>query len=328
MLPAIVHADHAERMLRGISLAGADFGEGQLPGRHGKDYVYPDAKYASGYSSPAYFRNKGMTVFRLPFRWERLQPERNKPFSAAELERLQTTVSDLRALGAKVILDPHNYARYQNELIGSAAVPIADFADFWSRLATVYQADQDVSFGLMNEPHDMPSEQWRDAANAAIVAIRKTGAKNLILVPGNGWSGAHSWTQNWYGTPNAELMLTIEDSADNLAFEVHQYLDEDSSGRADVCVSEQIGAERMQAFTAWAKQHKKRAFLGEFNGGANAKCEAATMHLLNFVESNPDVFLGWAWWAAGPWWGNSPRILEPEAGVDAPQMRWLEPRLR
>ena len=115
-----------------------------------------------------------MTVFRLPFRWERLQPERNKPFAAAELERLQTTVSDLRALGATVILDPHNYARYQNELIGSAAVPIADFADFWGRLATLYKADQDVSFGLMNEPHDMPSEQWRDAANAATVSARPT----------------------------------------------------------------------------------------------------------------------------------------------------------
>ena len=326
--PAVPEIIHAGAMLRGISLAGADFGEGQLPGSHGKDYVYPDAKYANGYASPAYFRHKGMTVFRLPFRWERLQPERNKPFAAAELERLQTTVSDLRALGATVILDPHNYARYQNELIGSAAVPIADFADFWGRLATLYKADQDVSFGLMNEPHDMPSEQWRDAANAAIVAIRKTGAKNLILVPGNGWSGAHSWTQNWYGTPNAELMLTIDDPANNFAFEVHQYLDEDSSGRADVCVSEQIGVERMAAFTDWAKQHKKRAFLGEFNAGANPRCEAATQRLLNFVESNPDVFLGWAWWAGGPWWGSSLRILEPKAGQDAPQMRWLEPRLR
>ena len=25
----------------------------------------------------------------------------------------------------------------------------------------------------------------------------------LILVPGNGWTGAHSWTQNWYGSSNA-----------------------------------------------------------------------------------------------------------------------------
>jgi hypothetical protein len=32
--------------------------------------------------------------------------------------------------------------------------------------------------------------------------------------------------------------------------------------------------------------------------------------------------------SAGPWWGNALRILEPKEGQDAPQMRWLEPRLK
>ncbi len=324
-IPAMVKAEH---MMRGISLAGAEFGEGNLPGTHGKEYVYPDAKYANGYASPSYFKSKGMNVFRLPFRWERLQPERNKAFDATELERLQTTVKNLKSLGAKVVLDPHNYARYKNDLIGSEQVPNADFVDFWKRLATLYKDDDSVIFGLMNEPHDMKSEQWRDAANAAIAGIRATGAKNLILVPGNGWTGAHSWTQNWYGTPNAELMLTIKDPGNNYAFEVHQYMDGDSSGRGDACVSEQIGAERMKTFTEWAKKNKVRGFLGEFNGGNNPLCEAATAHLLNYVESNPDVFVGWTWWAAGPWWGSSLRILEPKNGADAPQMRWIEPRLK
>ncbi len=242
----------APTMLRGINLAGAEFAESSLPGTHGKEYVYPDGKYASGYSSPSYFAKKGMNVFRLPFRWERLQPQRNEPFDKTELERLQTTVKNLRALGVKVILDPHNYARYKKDVIGSAALPSRDFADFWQRLATLYKADDGIIFGLMNEPKEMKSEQWRDAANEAIAAIRKTGAKNLVLVPGNGWTGAHSWMQNWYGTANGELMLTIVDPADNYAFEVHQYMDKDSSGGGDECVSETIGAERMKVFTDWA----------------------------------------------------------------------------
>jgi endoglucanase len=207
-------------------------------------------------------------------------------------------------------------------------VPIADFVDFWTRLATLYKDDDYVIFGLMNEPHDMKSEQWRDAANAAIAGIRETGAKNMILVPGNGWTGAHSWTQNWYGTPNAELMLTIKDPADNLTFEVHQYLDGDSSGTGDKCVSQEVGLKRLRPFIDWAKEHQKRGFLGEFAGGDNPTCEAATQNLLNYVESNPDVFIGWTWWAAGPWWGSSLRIIEPKDGKEAPQMRWLEPRLK
>ncbi len=70
---------------------------------------------------------------------------------------------------------------------------------------------------------------WKNAAQAAINAIRATGATNYILVPGNGWTGAASWTDNSYdqgASPkksNAETMLTIQDSKNKLIFEVHQY---------------------------------------------------------------------------------------------------------
>jgi endoglucanase len=36
--------------------------------------------------------------------------------------------------GAYVILDPHNYARYNGQLIGPD-VPVGVFTDFWARLA-------------------------------------------------------------------------------------------------------------------------------------------------------------------------------------------------
>jgi endoglucanase len=87
-----------------------------------------------------------------------------------------------------------------------------------------------VIFGLMNEPHSMATELWLNNANAAIAAIRSTGAENLVLVPGNAWTGAHSWNSNWYGTPNSTVMLNITDSLNNYAYEVHQYLDSNSSG--------------------------------------------------------------------------------------------------
>ena len=53
---------------RGVSLAGAEFGEGKLPGIHGQDYIYPAS------DSVGYYQRKGMNLIRLPFLWERLQP--------------------------------------------------------------------------------------------------------------------------------------------------------------------------------------------------------------------------------------------------------------
>lgn len=44
---------------------------------------------------------------------------------------------------------------------------------------------------------------------------------------GNAWTGAHSWFQDWYGTPNSEVMDGIVDAGDNFVFEIHQYLDGD-----------------------------------------------------------------------------------------------------
>jgi endoglucanase len=325
----------------GVNLAGAEFGESSLPGTYNTNYTYPTAGEVD------YFLAKGMNTFRLPFRWERLQQSANGSLNAAELGRLNTFVNYATSRGAYVVLDPHNYARYfpspgniQGDpvrAIGSAAVPNSAFADFWSRVANQYKTNARVIFGLMNEPNSMPTEQWRDTANVAIAAIRDIGATNLILVSGNAWTGAHSWTQNWYGTPNAQAMLNIVDPQNNFAFDVHQYLDSNSSGGSTEIVSPTIGQERLVSFTNWLHANNRRGFLGEFavansriGTGATQIGDEAVNNMLSYVEANDDVWLGWTWWAAGPWWGNYMFTLEPTnlgqpTQADRPAMAVLQP---
>ena len=183
----------------------------------------------------------------------------------------------------------------------------------------------------MNEPHDMPTEQWLAAANAAITAIRNAGATQLVLVPGNAWTGAHSWTQNWYGTPNSQVMNGVVDSANNFAFELHQYLDADYSGTNANCQSATIGSQKLADVTAWLSSNGKKGFLGEVAGGNNATCQAAIADMLGYMKQHQDVWIGFTWWAAGPWWGNYMFTLEPQnlgsSPVDAPQLAWLTPYL-
>jgi endoglucanase len=306
---------------RGVSLAGAEFGEGNLPGTYGVDYIYP-ANEGVGY-----YKAKGMNLVRVPFRWERLQPQLNQDFDATELGRLKSLVDAATAQDVDVLLDPHNYARYRGEIVGSAAVPHQAFADFWQRLALQFKDNPHILFGLMNEPHSMATETWVAAANAGIAAIRGTGATNVITVPGNGWTGAHSWSQNFYGTPNAQAMLNVTDSGNKLVFEVHQYLDADSSGTSATCVSPTIGVERLRDFTGWLKANGKRGLLGEFAGGDNDTCRQAVSATLQYMKDNGDQWAGWVWWAGGPWWGDYFYTIEPKAGTDRPQMQWLSPYL-
>lgn len=299
----------------GVNLSGAEFGQA-IPGTYNVDYIYPNQTEVD------YFQRRGMNIIRLPFRWERLQRTTNAAFNTAEFNRLHGFISATTAKGMFVMIEPHNFARYEQngaELVIGSGISYASFADFWSRLASVYRTNDHVFFNLMNEPNTMPTEQWLAGANAAIAAIRQAGATNLILVPGNAWTGAWSWQLNWYGTPNAQVMLGVIDPANNYAYDVHQYLDSDASGTSATIVSPTIGAERVAGFTQWLRTHNRRGFLGEFavansTIGAGVGDEAIT-NLLSHLDANSDVWLGWTWWSAGPWWGDYQFTLEPISGV-------------
>jgi endoglucanase len=109
--------------------------------------------------------------------------------------------------------------------------------------------------------------------------------------------------------------------------EVHQYLDSDSSGRSESCVSVTIGSERLAGFTRWLREHGRRGFLAEFGAARNDSCYAALDDMLDHLDGNCDVWMGWTYWAAGPWWGDYLFTIEPIDGSDRPQMDVLEEHL-
>jgi endoglucanase len=326
---------------RGVSLSGPESeGPNQdrlLPGTEGEHYVYPmpaDARY---------FKDKGMTLIRLPFLWERLQPVLGEPLNAAELARLDSLVNAITDAGLQVLLDPHNYARYvlpdaraegngnremRGSVIGSSDVSNADFADFWARLASAFKSNGSVSFGLMNEPHGIAADQWVGSANAAIEAIRRAGAANVITVPGSAWSGAHSWTspQVFGGISNAVAMRELLRDP-QLVIEVHQYLDAHSAGKDASCPDPTAGVRALEKVTGWLESEGRRGFLGEFGGAANPPSKDAIRLMLEHMEANAPTWQGWAWWGAGEWLDELFQLRPGADGADRPQLQWLEPYL-
>lgn len=312
----------AASCFRGINLSGAEFGS--MGGKVDKDYTWPATNTLD------YFAGKGFNTVRLPFKWERLQPKLMGELDEAELSRLMETVELIRARGMKTILDPHNYARYNDEIIGSEAVPIEAFADFWARLARYYANDDQVVFGLMNEPNRMPVAQWLEAANAATAAIRdKAKANNLVLVPGTAWSGAHSWMTAIDGEPNGVAMAKFSDPANNFVFEFHQYLDDNFSGTKGNCSRAEDAEEALKTVTAWLKSNGYRGMLGEFGAPKGDACVTGLKAMVDVVEENKDVWTGWTYWVAGDWWSeDEPLNIQPTRKGDRPQLQALLPALR
>ncbi len=299
----------------GVNIAGGEFNAETVPGEYGRDYLYPEP------ATMAYFASKGMNIIRVPVRWERIQRKPGDGLDEQEMQRIDAVFDAAQSVGLRVIIDVHNGASYRGSVIGSKSLPTNALGDLWRGIAARYGGNEHIIFGLMNEPTGLPTETWLEAANIAIAEIRRTGAKNLILVPGNGFSSARDWTGGGYGTPNSEAMLKIEDPADNFAYEVHQYLNSDFTGFAPDCQSPDIGVSSLTPVTAWAKQHGKRAFLGEIGVGANRVCLDALDRVMRFMDDNSDVWLGWTYWAGGTWWPEDYfTSVQPLGGKDRPQM--------
>ncbi|MDR3710687.1 MAG: glycoside hydrolase family 5 protein [Capsulimonadaceae bacterium] len=304
--------------LTGVNLSGGEFAHPK-PGEssvYGRNFMYPNE------SEFDYFAAHGFNIIRLPFLWEVLQPALDKPILADELKRLKSTVSCATSKGLVVLLDPHDGDRYFGKLIGSPDAPNDAFAAFWSTMATEFKNNPRVYFGLVNEPNGVSPAQWFASAQAAVYAIRKAGAKNVILVPGLDFTGGHTWLAS-----GSAIMNKIDDPINNTLFEVHQYLDEDNSGTHPDAISATIGSERLASFTKWCRATGKRAFLGEFGVAEGKQNRAAIDDMLGYMEANRDVWAGFTYWSAGPWWGDYMYSIEPTKAGDRPQLWYLLPHL-
>lgn len=302
-------------------------------GIYGEEYGYDT-------QSIGYFTGKGMNVIRLAFRWEVLQKVPMAALDDVELERIDGFVSAANEQGASVILDVHNFARYQSapgplptepeqtpppDIVGSPELPTAAFADLWSKLATHYAGNDHVIFGLMNEPYDMPTRQWVGAANAALAAIRAARAENLVLVPANNWSHGYPWNVaaegETDGVANSVGLLEIDDPGDNYLIEVHQYFDGDGSRGPTYCIDETIGSQALADVTSWLRDNGKRGFLGEVGTGAGAVCLAALDDVLGYLEENRHAWVGWAYFSGGRGLEDQEMTIQPgQDGADKPQM--------
>ena len=261
-------------LIRGLNIMGGEFGA--LPGTFGTDYNYPSqAQFDAVYA-------RGNRVVRLPFRWERIQPTRSTALDATGLTRLTDAVTRAGNSGLKVILDPHNYARFTSSggtehILGSTSLSQADFVDFWVRMSSVFATNTTVwAYGLMNEPHDIvaatgktEAQTWQDISQAVVSAIRATGDTQRILVPGYSWSSARFWTDS-HPTP------WIADSAGKTVYEAHYYPDvanagtsfsysaavTDATSRGYASVAARA-TDELNNFTDWCTSKGVAGFLGE-----------------------------------------------------------------
>ncbi|KAI7288158.1 hypothetical protein KC345_g87 [Hortaea werneckii] len=298
-----------------------------------------------------YFIDHGVNTFRLAFRMEAMAPVQTGlggPLNDTFFDMYNSAVEYMSRRGAYVIVDAHNYMRYGSlnstgtdggSTIGNNSDPKAatseQFGHFWRQLASRHRYNPNVIFGINNEPHDMPTAMILRNNQAAIDGIRAAGASQLILAPGNGYTGAQVWTNASVSNkgispqyaPSSAYLGELWDPIDNFAYDIHVYFDYDNSASHAQCVH---GVNQLYDATRWLQQQKASGFLSEFGGGDNAHCLSVLNNTISYLENNSE-WIGWAIWGAGPLLGPAYfENIEPGEGMEfnTTWLQLLEPHIK
>jgi len=299
-----------------INVAGAEFSSGAIPGKNGTNYFFPDKTYF------AKWKDRGITLIRFPLKWERLQPKLYGPLDPAYTKLLDDMLAQANIYGVKVILDIHNYARYNGDVIGSAKVTYSDFRKLGELIGNRYKNNPAVyGYDIMNEPYGEADANWPQAAQAGINGIRVYDKKKPLFVEGRSYSGAYTWS--WYNDAMASL---TDPKADNIIYSAHAYIDDNGSGQYKTPPAKfdpMIGVKRIEPFVNWLKKNGKKGHIGEFGiPNDDPRYLEAMDNTLAYLQKN---CITMTYWAAGPSWGTYKLSVEPtKAGIDQPQWAILK----
>jgi len=286
----------------GVNIAGFDFGC-LTDGSQNVSNVYPPIESLGGPDGAGQMKhfvaNDNLNIFRLPVGWQFLAGGTlGGTLNAANLAKYDQLVQACLATGASCIIDIHNYARWNGQIIGQGGPTDDQFVDLWKQLATKYASTDKIMFGVMNEPHEVDINTWATTVQAVVTAIREAGATTqIILLPGNDYTSAGKFISN--GSAAALAKVTNPDgSTTNLVFDVHKYLDSDNSGTHAECVTNNI-ADAFEPLATWLRTNKRLAFNTETGGGNVASCSTYLCQQIEYLNENSDVYLGYVGWGAG-----------------------------
>lgn len=250
----------------------------------------------------SYFRmlkDAGFSAVRInlhPFR--HMDKDNDYALRSSWWEVLDWAVKNALQSDLIVILDMHEFGAMGNDPEGNKQ----RFLTFWRQVSERFKdAPDNVLFEILNEPsRKLSPETWNQYFREALAIIRKTNPTRAVIIgPAN---------YNSIGSLN-ELNLPEDDR--NIILTVHYYSPMDFThqgaawaDRKDKTGVEWKGTDEEKAAVerdfakaqAWAKEHNRPVFLGEFGVYDKAQMESRVRYLKFVTRTAEKSGWSWAYW--------------------------------
>ncbi len=242
------------------------------------------------------------------------------PLRESWFEVLDWAMKHAQTQGLMVILDLHEF----NALGREPEANKDKFLAFWRQISSRYQnAPSSVVFEILNEPSQkLTPAVWNGYLREALAIIREKNPVRTVIVGPAFWNSVDHLH---------ELELPASDR--NLIVTVHYYKpmefthqgaswtnQRDKLGVEWLGTPEQLGAIKrdFDKVAAWAREHNRPIYLGEFGAYDKAPMESRVRYLSSVTRTAKER--GWSW---GYWQFDSDFIL-----YDVKRDAWVEPILR
>jgi aryl-phospho-beta-D-glucosidase BglC (GH1 family) len=211
---------------------------------------------------------------------------------------LDWAVKEAQAQGLRVILDLHEYNTLGSDPEGKKE----KFLAFWRQAAAHYQhAPDSVLFEVLNEPcRKLTPALWNQYLAEALAIIRETNPTRAVII------GPAFWNN-----PEHLHELELPESDHNLIVTIHYYTPMDFThqgaawaGRADKLGVDWLGTGKelkvinddFDKAAAWAREHNRPVFLGEFGAYDKAPMESRTRYVGSVARAAEQRGWSWAYW--------------------------------
>jgi len=244
-------------------------------------------------------KDAGFDSVRIPIQWSaHAEPDPPYTIDPAFFARVDWAIDQALSRGLTTVIDVHHYAEMDEDPVSNAPRLVG----LWRQIAGRYQnRPSRLFFELFNEPQNNFSDrQWNDAIPGLMQAIRETNPTRMVIIGPGYWNGFDHLPSLQLPEADRQIIVTFH-YYKPMQF-THQA--QDWMPRSAAWKGTKWGSRRdhdvlrhdFDFAAAWAREHRRPLYLGEFGASENADLESRVSWTSAAAREAERLGFSWSYW--------------------------------